>query len=210
MTRRAPLAIATVLFALLAVTSSPDLSAQASEVDESEIHVIGDIQVDGRATVGSWDCNVTDFSSDLALAPEIEDLSDLTPQTIEGAVTALTMSVSAAMNCDDGDDMDEYSREALEVEEYPTVDFDLEDYRITEVHATEADLDLRGALTISGTARAVTIPLTARLQGEGLEVSGAFELDMTDYDVDPPRMMLGTIRVRRDVEISFDLRVEER
>ena len=199
--------LALTLATALAAPGSAD--AQAGNDDAPEIRVTGDIQVDGRATVGSWDCQVTDFDGDVTLADDFEGLEGLTFDNLEDAVTDLRMAVSAAMACDDGGDKDEGSREALEVEDHPTVDFEMSDYRVVEVNANEAEVEVDGTMTISGDERPVTIPLTAAPEDDGLRVTGAFELDMTEYDVDPPRMMLGAIRVRSDVEISFDLLLEE-
>lgn len=200
----------TLALMLAAALAAPGAAqAQAGDNGTPEVAVTGDIQVDGRATVGSWDCQVTDFDGDVELADGVEGMADITIENLGDAVSDLTMKVSAAMNCDDGDDMDEYSREALEVEDHPTVDFEMDDYRVVEVEDGEARIDLRGTMTISGTDRPVTIPVTVAPENGGLAVTGSFELDMTEYDVDPPRMMLGTIRVRSDVEISFDLFVEE-
>ena len=198
---------ALALAALLAVPGAAQ--AQDEPAQNTSVRVTGDIQVDGRATVGSWDCQVAEFDSEVELAEDLDGLGGLTFQDLGDAVTGLTMSVSAAMDCDDGDDMDEYSREALEVEDHPTVDFEMNGYEVVETQGNEAEVELRGIMTISGDDRPVTIPATVAPEDNGLAVSGSFELDMTEYDVDPPRMMLGTIRVRSDVEISFDLFVEE-
>jgi hypothetical protein len=39
----------------------------------------------------------------------------------------------------------------------------------------------------------------------GMEVKGIANVNMKDHGIDPPTMMLGTIKTGKDVKIGFDL-----
>jgi hypothetical protein len=41
-------------------------------------------------------------------------------------------------------------------------------------------------------------------------VQGVHELNMTEWGIRPPRLMLGTLRVHEDVQVHFDLLLSPR
>jgi polyisoprenoid-binding protein YceI len=65
---------------------------------------------------------------------------------------------------------------------------------------------LNGTLSINGTDKTIALPvkLAAGPAGE-LRVTGKYELDMKDYGVKPPTLMLGTMRVGQKVTVNFAL-----
>ncbi len=60
-----------------------------------------------------------------------------------------------------------------------------------------------GELTISGQTRTVTFPVTIADRNGGLTIRGAADLKMTDFGVEPPRLMLGALRVGDDINVQF-------
>ena len=60
-----------------------------------------------------------------------------------------------------------------------------------------------GALTLLDTTETVTVSLELTPPGAGADIEGEVRLDMTDYGVDPPTVMLGMLRVRPQITIEF-------
>ena len=60
-----------------------------------------------------------------------------------------------------------------------------------------------GALTILETTETVAVPMTLTESGTGAAIEGEVRLDMTDYGVEPPTVMLGMLRVRPQITIEF-------
>ncbi|MCH7856721.1 MAG: hypothetical protein IIB37_08210, partial [Gemmatimonadetes bacterium] len=48
-----------------------------------------------------------------------------------------------------------------------------------------------------------SFPLSLTPSGSGVRIAGEVALDMTDYGVEPPVVMLGLMRVRPQIRIQF-------
>ena len=64
-----------------------------------------------------------------------------------------------------------------------------------------------GTLRIAGVAREVTFPMKTTRNGDNLTVTGALDLLMTDYDIAPPKAMLGMIKAGPGIKVTFDILV---
>ena len=59
---------------------------------------------------------------------------------------------------------------------------------------------------MNGIAKPVTIPATMEAGPNGaLRVTGSYALNMTEWEVEPPKLMLGTLKVREMVTVGFNL-----
>jgi hypothetical protein len=101
--------------------------------------------------------------------------------------------------------MDNKTYGALKSDEHPEITFTLKD--ITDVRATS--LKAIGTLTIAGRSRTVTLPVNRELNDSGvLTFTGKKALKMTDFGVEPPTALLGTLTTGDDVTINFKLRFQ--
>jgi polyisoprenoid-binding protein YceI len=67
---------------------------------------------------------------------------------------------------------------------------------------------LTGDLTLHGTTRRLTFPVTARLSGPTLHATGAFEFNQSDFAITPLSLFLGAVKNQDRVRILFDLVAE--
>jgi len=93
----------------------------------------------------------------------------------------------------------------LEVQRFPTIEL-----RVVELlmprptpNAAAWDLVLQGQLTIHGTTRDVKVPTTVSLAGERVTAQGQLRLDIRDYNIRVPRLLL--IPMKSEVLIGFDV-----
>jgi len=61
-----------------------------------------------------------------------------------------------------------------------------------------------GVLRVAGVERDVTLDITLGRSGQHLIVRGSTDLLMTDFGIDPPRALLGTVRSSPHVTITFE------
>jgi polyisoprenoid-binding protein YceI len=123
----------------------------------------------------------------------------------EKAVTGVQLTVAEkSLDCGSGT-MNGHMLEALKTKEHPDIGFKLVSYDLAAADSGRAGT-LNGVLTINGVDKTIALPvkLTAGSAGE-LRVTGKYELDMKDYGVKPPSLMLGTMRVGEKVTVNFDL-----
>ncbi len=62
-----------------------------------------------------------------------------------------------------------------------------------------------GVLSVAGVSRDVTLDITLGRSGQNLVVRGTTGILMTDFGIDPPRALLGTVRSSPNVTITFEM-----
>ena len=156
--------------------------------------VTAQFDISGTSTVRGWTCPV-------------EGVMDVTPggssEPIPGFPTgvetvALTIQTEA-ITCPE-EEMTEHLREAMQIEEYPEIVYQLEEYRLKTDDVAEAT----GTMTILGTTNPITFDIQLVQSDDGMRGVGEAELDMTDYGVTPPSVWLGMLNVGEVVTIKFD------
>jgi len=159
------------------------------------------IWVEGTSNVKNFKC------TSKALQATVDASADAVRAVLGGekAVTAVQLTVpEKSLDCGTGT-MNGHMLEALKNKEHPDIGFRLVSYDLTTADSGRAGT-LNGVLTINGVDKTIAIPvkLTAGAAGE-LRVTGKYELNMKDYGVKPPTLMLGTMRVGEKVTVNFDL-----
>ena len=150
-----------------------------------------DFSVSGTSTVRGWTCEVTGSARVTAgSGAAVRGLAD----GIQGAT--LTVPVGDFV-CPD-EEMTEHLLEALRADEFPEITF-----RLVRYEASGQGAATTGTLTILDATRGVSFPLSLTPSGSGVRIAGEVALDMTDYGVEPPVVMLGLMRVRPQIRIRF-------
>jgi polyisoprenoid-binding protein YceI len=104
--------------------------------------------------------------------------------------------------------LDEHMAEALKVAKYPVIRAVLKSYEVTGRNS-DGTFQVRASidLTVAGTTRSTPVELTVAFDGTQARVRGQKQLLMTDFNVDPPTLLLGTIRAANEIAIRFDLSI---
>lgn len=154
---------------------------------------------DGTSTVRDWSCK----------APQIQATIDgeatAPAEVVAGRKAVRTVDVVfpvAGLDCENRT-MNNHMRTALNAERHQTIRFTLGDY--TLVPGANTTGDLQGQLTINGQTKAITVPVQFANAAGALRVTGRYALPMTQWGVQPPRLMLGTLKVGDTVTVNFDL-----
>lgn len=154
------------------------------------------VWVQGTSTVRSYRCESTQLAGSASTGGT--ELAQLAQGRGE-----LTIALSS-LDCRNGT-MNGHMRTALKAQQHPAIRFRANSVAVTPAGATSANVRLTGPLTIAGETREVTVNATAAWQGGRLRLTGTKELTMTDFGVQPPRLMAGTMRVHAPVTIGFDV-----
>ena len=108
------------------------------------------------------------------------------------------------MDCGNGT-MNEHMRKALKVGENPTIAFKLTELRRGKERERRSRHAHRHARPWAGRRRPITVPATGV---DGVTVPARdrrVRAPMTDYDLKPPSLMFGRIKVGETVTVKFDL-----
>ena len=100
------------------------------------------------------------------------------------------------------DRRDRDMRASLEVNQYPTMRFDLG----RTSPSGGGELILHGTLTIHGVSRTVELRSTLVRSADTLRVTAEFPLDLADYRIGGLTKLFGILRMERRVEVQLDLR----
>ena len=160
--------------------------------------------VDGTSNVRSFSCAAA------VVTATIETSADsAVPAVLGGRNAVLTVSLSVPadrLDCHNGQ-MNEHMLKALKAKEHPVIAFTLDSYDlVTRSDTTKATL--RGTLDLGGVTKPIVMgaELTAGTDG-AMRIVGTYELNMKEYDLSPPSLLFGTMKVREKVKVKFDLMV---
>ena len=175
------IALAVLVVATLSWTPAEAQSARAR------------FEVSGTSTVRGWMCPV---EGAVEMTPG--QSSDPLPGFPNG-LQSVTVTVQVQeFECPE-EQMNEHLQEAMESPEHPQIVFELREYGLAG-SAAEAS----GSITIHGVTRPITLEIQLIESADGVRGVGRTEVDMTEFGVTPPSVMLGLLNVGEVVTIDFD------
>lgn len=158
---------------------------------------------DGSSSVKDFTCKAKTLTASVVTSSA--DAAAAAVVAGEKSVTSVELTVPvSALDCDNGT-MNNHMRNALDAKAHPTIMFALSSYDLVKGGESVA-VTLMGSLTIHGKSQPVTLQAQATGGADGaLHLTGVYELNMKEYGVKPPSLMLGTMNVREKVKVRFDL-----
>jgi polyisoprenoid-binding protein YceI len=180
-----------LLIAMLAVLLfQPALvSAQTVKVKSYKMTVAGTSSLhDWESEVGKLECS----ASYLIAGNTLTD--------IKSAVLKIPVQ---SIKSTKGKIMDNKTYEAFNYEKYPWITFTLSSEKID---ASGSTAQMAGTLTMAGRMQAIDVVTTYRLLPNGdLQFTGSKKIKMTEFNMEPPTAMMGTIKVGDEVVVSFNI-----
>jgi len=158
------------------------------------------MSVSGTSTLHNWESGVTALSVK----------SDIKVSTEGGleAINSLVVEVDAkSIQSEHGSMMDKKTWESLKANQYPKITYQLTNVEsITPLTAGEYDIKTTGNLTIAGVKQSIDLSVKGKLLNNGnLTFKGAKKIKMTDFKIDAPTALMGTIKTGNEITVSFDI-----
>lgn len=201
MIRRSDSCFVTLLVGLL-VTAT----ARAQEAPRIEILHAGAgsaLTIRGSTTIGArWHCSASDVDARMAIvSPAAHDtgIPDVRGVAVEVAVSALRCQSGA---------MERAMRRALKVNQDSSARTIIGRFEIYDSipAASRAHPLLVGGLRVAGAERNVLLRATVTRQPDGsMYVQSAVSLLLSQFDITPPRVLLGAVRARDAVSVEIEL-----
>ncbi len=184
------------LFAALAILA---LAAADTPPDALKVASGSRLWFEGTSTVRDWNCQ----AGQLNAAIDAESGAPSAVLSGRKAVRTVQLTIPVAqLDCNGNRTMNGHMWKALESERHATIQFALASYELVQSPTRGT---LTGTLTIHGVARPVTIPVAFADAAGALKVTGSYAVKMTDWGVEPPKLMLGTLKVGETVTVHFEL-----
>ena len=170
-----------LLLALLAIgANAGDLTLTEGRVG-AHTEVFGDSAINPETTMITSALTIDDFI-----------------ESIRGEISITALSLKS-----DNDARDEHMYEAIkaQLEKFITV-------RINKVAKDDKGYVLSASLTLNRATKDINSSATIARENATLKISGAFSVNMTDYNIAQPKMFFLT--VRNQVDITYELNYKEK
>ena len=163
----------------------------------------------GSANVTDWEAKVKTIRGEISIQNgDQTDFTDADPSWLN------SVSISMPVENIDSDSrrMNNNMHGYLKKDQHPAIT-----YRLVEVQELALAgnpgivLTVRGIVTAAGVEKEIVHDVKiVRNESGGLVVSGSQDLLMTDFGIDPPTAMLGSIRSRDEMTITFELHLDQK
>jgi polyisoprenoid-binding protein YceI len=167
------------------------------------------VTLDGSSNVHEWSCATNAFEAQVVV-----DSSYLSrPVTqVQRPITSVEVTIPVrSLRCGH-DKMDQNMYKALKADQFPSITYALVSYEIDRTTATADQFTAitTGDITVSGKTIRVQIPITTTRSLTGSATGeGRVALKMTDFGINPPTALLGTLRTKNDIEIAFKVQLDK-
>jgi len=152
------------------------------------------LEVLGTSTLHDWEIEAEEMDGTAAISLENGlDVSDLTFKVV---VKSLKSGKSG---------MDKNTWSALEYKDHPNISYKLTNVEGVTSAGSTYKLSTTGKLTIAGTSKTVKIPVEAKVNSGQVNFNGEIDFKMTDFEVDPPTALMGTIKTGDEITIKFNV-----
>jgi len=105
-----------------------------------------------------------------------------------------------------GKTMDKKTYEAFKSDQYPYIIYTLNSEHIKSDYENVATVEASGSLAMAGTTKPILLTAEVKVLANGdLQLSVSKKIKMTDYQMERPTAVLGTITVGDEVTVTFVL-----
>jgi polyisoprenoid-binding protein YceI len=153
--------------------------------------------IHGTSTLHDWDSQVTKVEGKGSFQTKDDALVALKDVEIKIEVKGIKSK--------EGKKMDDKTFETLKSDKNPFITYTFSNAQVKTDASNAVSIEAAGNLSIAGVSKPVTLTATGKLLPNGdLQLTVSKKIKMTDYKMEPPVMMLGTIKVGNEVTVSFD------
>ena len=159
------------------------------------------VSIKGTSTLHDWEMKSSDG--------KVEAIFVSGTNNKIGSLSGLTFTLPAKSLKSGHNVMDNNSYKALKTEIHPQIAFTLSSSAINQFDGLNFQLKCVGKLTVAGATRDTELIANGRLNlaDNSLTVSGSKKMKMTDFNVKPPTVMMGTIKTGDEIIINFNLKL---
>jgi polyisoprenoid-binding protein YceI len=190
MKRNVILSLATAAFLILSNVSV----AQLLKVK------VNNMSVSGSSTLHEWESQIT--------KAEWKGLFDIQNLALVGATNVEVKIPVESIKSTKGKMMDSKTYDAFNYEKHPFIVYTLSSLKVNEAAGV---LNAKGTLSMAGVTNPIDLEAKYKVLPNGelqLAVSKTFK--MTEYKMEPPTAMMGTIKVGDEVTVKFDVTINAR
>jgi polyisoprenoid-binding protein YceI len=157
------------------------------------------MSISGTSTLHKWESGVTALS--------VKSDINISEGGLE-AINSLSIEVDVkSIKSEHGAMMDKKTWEALKATQFPKITYQLTKVEsITSSGAGEYDIKALGNLSIAGVKLPIDMNVKGKiLNGGNLSFKGAKKIKMSDFKMEAPTALMGTIKTGNEITVTFDI-----
>ena len=151
-----------------------------------------DLSVSGTSTLHDW--TMTSKSATGTMKATVSGNTVSAIQDIN-----VTMKIETIKSGKSG--MDKKAYDAMKSGKYPNSTFEL-----TSAKKSGSTWSLSGYFTFAGKKKAVNLSVKESTSGGVVNLSGSHTFNLTDYGIEPPTALMGTIKTGNQVTVKFNVK----
>ncbi|MCK0159268.1 YceI family protein [Allomuricauda sp. F6463D] len=157
----------------------------------------GEVTVTGTSTLHDWE----------EVAEQRSGTIDLDNTGELPKINSLKFIVEAESLKSGKGAMDKNTYKALDTKNYKQIVFELSKVKSVSPVVSNSNsykVVATGNLTIAGKTNTIDLPFNLSINDNTILLKGEKALKMTDYGIEPPKALLGTITTGNDIEVHFN------
>jgi len=178
-----------ILIATLLISTG--INAQSYKLDNQS----SSLTVDGTSNIHDWTIEAENTSGTINIDLDEGKIDDI--ENLEFSVIAESL-----MSGKSG--MDKNTYKALNTDKYKSITYQLQ--KVNSIENTSGNtykVSTKGNLTIAGVKKEINLNFNLKSDTNKITLSGEHKLKMTDFGIDPPTAMFGSIKTGDMVKIKF-------
>ena len=156
-----------------------------------------DIRIKGTSNLHNWEMVVEKVKGNM--------YADVRNNKIV-SINSLTLDVNANSITSGKSIMDNKTYKALKSDLYPVIQFTLSEISDIKTGNKGQLIKARGILSVAGIKKNIPVTVTGSLKDDGsMSFTGSKSLKMSDFKIEPPTAIFGTLKTGDLVNIEFDV-----
>jgi len=189
---KTPTHLKLVMASMLMMVFTIQITAQTYQLNND----VSTLKVEGTSNLHDW--QIVAEKQQGKLIAEIVDGKVTKIQQLDFTVTAESLKSGKSA-------MDKNTYKALNTGKHKQITFKLA--KVNSIECTNPNsckVSVTGNLTIAGVTKPIDMAFDMKIYGTKLLLVGSKTLKMTDFGVDPPKAMFGTITTGDAIDIKFE------
>ncbi len=181
--------VTSLVIMIASYTSGPLATYKTDEAKSS-------LKIEGTSTMHDWEIKADGMDGTMEV--------DIYDDSID--IKALKLRVPVKSLKSGKGPMDANTHKALKANDHPYITYELSKInKMTAAGNGIINLVTEGRLTVAGQTRTLSIPIKAKVLQHGIELSGTTSFRMTQFKVEPPSFMFGSVTTGDDITIHFNI-----
>lgn len=174
---------------------SSSFGQQTFKINPSDSKLI----VSGTSTVHDWEMEAENFSGEATISMNENSIKSINEVDFECPVESIKSNNKI---------MNNKTQKALNSNKHPEIRFRFDNPNNGSL--TGSKPGVKGTLTINDTKKEVEVDFTyEKLNQNQIKIKGEVPLKMSDFDVEPPTAMLGTLKTDDEIKVIYEIVLEK-